>query len=156
MFINKATAKLWLTYLNFYLICRGLEHFILYYFYCIFSLPFIPLKAPSPLQSPHCCPCPWVLCPPLPPSPPTPDSCQPALCESATIVLASSACSLESAREWSHTYLSFSDWLISLSIMVTRSTHAVAKGKFFFFFAAKQNSTHLLTDTWAASLSRRL
>ena len=30
-------------------------------------------------------------------------------------------------------YLSFSDWLISLSIMFSRSIHAVAKGKSFFF-----------------------
>ena len=30
--------------------------------------------------------------------------------------------------------LSFSDWLISLSIMLSRSTHAVAKGKIVFFF----------------------
>ena len=31
-------------------------------------------------------------------------------------------------------YLSFSDWFISLSIMFSRFIHAVAKGKFFFFF----------------------
>ena len=30
-------------------------------------------------------------------------------------------------------YLSFSDWLISLSIMFSRSIHTVAKGKIFFF-----------------------
>ena len=31
-------------------------------------------------------------------------------------------------------YLSFSDWLISLSIMFSRSIHTVAKGETFFFF----------------------
>ena len=34
-------------------------------------------------------------------------------------------------------YLSFSDWLISLSIMISRSIHTVAKGKIFFFFTAE-------------------
>ena len=37
-------------------------------------------------------------------------------------------------------YLSFSDWLISLSIMFSGSIHTVAKGKIFFFYMAKQNS----------------
>ena len=36
--------------------------------------------------------------------------------------------------------LSFSDWLISLSIMLSRSTHAVTKGKISFFFMAKKYS----------------
>ena len=31
-------------------------------------------------------------------------------------------------------YLSFSDWLISLNIVISRSIHAFAKGKTFFFF----------------------
>ena len=31
-------------------------------------------------------------------------------------------------------YLSFSDWLISLSIMISKTVHTVAKGKIFFFF----------------------
>ena len=34
-------------------------------------------------------------------------------------------------------YLSFSDWLISLSIMLPRTTYAVAKSKNSFFFTAK-------------------
>ena len=34
-------------------------------------------------------------------------------------------------------YLSFPDWLISLSIMFFRSLHTVAKGKIFFFMAEK-------------------
>ena len=60
-------------------------------------------------------------------------------------------------------YSSFSDWLISLSIMFSRPIHAVAKGKISFFFTAKQYSivwmyhsflsAHLLMDTGAASKS---
>ena len=34
-------------------------------------------------------------------------------------------------------YLSFSGWLIALSLIFSRSIHAVAKGKIFFFFKAK-------------------
>ena len=37
-------------------------------------------------------------------------------------------------------FLSFPDWLISLSIIVSRFAHAVAKGKSSFFFTAKQCS----------------
>ena len=58
-------------------------------------------------------------------------------------------------------YLSFSDWFISLSIMFSRSIHAVIKGKFFFIFLQPSSiplckcpivvlSTYLLMDTWAA------
>ena len=36
-------------------------------------------------------------------------------------------------------YFSFSDWLVSLSIIFSRPIHAVTQGKFF-FFAAKQYS----------------
>ena len=62
-------------------------------------------------------------------------------------------------------YLSFSDWLISLSIMSSRSVHTVARGKFFYFFKAKIPlckcpivvlSTHLWIDTWAVSISWQL
>ena len=56
-------------------------------------------------------------------------------------------------------YLPFSDWLISLSIMFSRSIHTVTKGKIFFFFfyirvifhcvnAPHFLSTHLPMDTW--------
>ena len=37
-------------------------------------------------------------------------------------------------------YMSFSDWLISLSIIFSRSIHAVAKGKISFLFTAEQYS----------------
>ena len=38
-------------------------------------------------------------------------------------------------------YLSFPPWLISLSIMLSSSIHAVAKGRSSFFFSAAWNST---------------
>ena len=60
-------------------------------------------------------------------------------------------------------HLSFFDWLISLSIIFSRSIHAAAKGKLFFNFMAEYYSiikctiavlsTHLLMDAWAASKS---
>ena len=34
-------------------------------------------------------------------------------------------------------YLSFSDWLIALSIIISRSIHAVTKGKIIFFITAE-------------------
>ena len=42
-------------------------------------------------------------------------------------------CSLDYTYQWDHTVLSFSDWLISLSIVLSRSIHAVTKGKSSFF-----------------------
>ena len=62
-------------------------------------------------------------------------------------------------------YFPFSDWLISLSIMFSRSIHAVAKGKHFFSWPSSIPlykrpivvlPAHLLMDTWAASISRQL
>ena len=60
-------------------------------------------------------------------------------------------------------YLSFSDWLISLSIMLPRPIHTIAKDKYFFFLQPSRIplykcptvvlSTHLWIDTWAASIS---
>ena len=60
-------------------------------------------------------------------------------------------------------FLSFSDWLISLSIMFSRSIHAVAKGKISSFLWLSSiplckcpivvSSTHLLMGTWAVSIS---
>ena len=77
--------------------------------------------------------------------------------ESVPIFLVSSVCELDSTHEWNHRVFVFSDWLISLSITSSRSIHTVTKGKIFYFFTAKYYSivlsTHLLTDTWAASIS---
>ena len=57
-------------------------------------------------------------------------------------------------------YMSFSDWLCSLSITFSRSVHAVAKGKISFFFYGRVKkyvtallSTHLPIDIQAASKS---
>ena len=60
--------------------------------------------------------------------------------------------------------LFFSVWLIFFSIMFSVSIHTVTTGKIFFFFLWPSNiplykwpivalSTHLLMDTWAASIS---
>ena len=109
-------------------------------------LPFCPLSTqPTPQfhnQSHHCCPCPWVLhvCSltspftsfqSVPTSPPLSYSCQsvPCFCASGSILPISLFCSLDSSYGseliWS---LSFTDWLISFSIIVPSSIHAVAKG----------------------------
>ena len=59
-------------------------------------------------------------------------------------------------------YLPFFDWLISLSIMFSRSFHTVAKVKLSSLEPSTIPlrkcpivvlSTHLLMDTWAASIS---
>ena len=61
-------------------------------------------------------------------------------------------------------YLFFSVWLILLSIMFSVSIHTVTMGEIFLFFLWPSNiplhkwpivalSTHLLMDTWAASIS---
>ena len=52
--------------------------------------------------------------------------------ESVSILLVSSVCSLFHMSEiiW---YLSFSDWLMSLSMKFSMSIHTVSKGKIFFF-----------------------
>ena len=71
-------------------------------------------------------------------------------------------CSLHSTGEIIR-YLSFSDCLISFSIILSRSIHAVAKGKISFFlwlssilsckWTTAVLSTHLLMGTWAAPIS---
>ena len=98
--------------------------------------------------------------------PPSPTICHLlSIYESVPIFLVSSVCSLDSTYEWIIWYLSFSDWLISLSIMFSRTIHTVAKGKIFFLWLSSillckcsivVLSTHLLMDTWAASTSWRL
>ena len=46
-------------------------------------------------------------------------------------------CFLDSTYAWNKWYLSFYNWLISLSIIFSRSIHAVTEGKIFFFYMAK-------------------
>ena len=64
------------------------------------------------------------------------DSCQSVLCiyESVSVLFVSLYCSLDPTYQWFIWYLPFSDWLMSLSIILPRSSHAVAKGKISFFF----------------------
>ena len=71
-------------------------------FVILFSLPLSPLIPAFPLQSPHCCPCPWVLFPFY--------STPPALPLSLAVILLSMSlslfclfslvCSLDSTCEW--------------------------------------------------------
>ena len=73
---------------------------------------------------------------PLSPSLPTPLSSgnhQSALCvcESVSVLFLCLFCSLDYTCKWNHMVLV---WLISLSIMPTRSIHAVTDGKISFFF----------------------
>ena len=51
--------------------CLDVVMCILFYFYCIFPITIYSPYTPFPLQSPHCCPCPWVLFPfcSVPPAP---------------------------------------------------------------------------------------
>ena len=74
-----------------------------------------------------------------PPNPFSSDSCYcvPCIHEPLSILFISLFCSFRShiliEIIW---YLSVSDWLISLNIIISRSIHAVMKGKIVFFFMA--------------------
>ena len=87
----------------------------LFFFFCIllivtvfFPLPCSPFLLPFPLQSPHCCPCPWVLFPlcSIPPPtnlPRTLTSCHLlSIYESVPIFLDSPVCSSGSTYERNH------------------------------------------------------
>ena len=117
----------------------------------------------SPLQSPHGCSCPWV-CFPFCLMPPPPNSAPPQLLSSCSPSMSLTLFCLlvQFVHHISHVceitwYLSFSDWLISLSIMFSRSIYAVTNGKIFFFLGQSSSplckcpivvlSTHLLMDT---------
>ena len=60
--------------------------------------------------------------------------------ESLFVLIVSSVCLLDSTKREIMWYLFFSDWLILLSIIFSRPTHAVAKGKISFFFMAKKKT----------------
>ena len=143
---------------------------------------FFPLclpTQPSPhshSQSPHHCPCPWVLHTCSLTSPftffqPVLTSCLPLTTVSmfyvsmplvlfCLVVYFVHQIPIVSEIIW---YVSFTDWLISLRIRVSSSIHAVTKGKNSFFFTAVQYSivlmyhsflpTHLLMDNWAVPRS---
>ena len=107
-----------------------------------FHYHLVPLYLPFPQQSPHCCSCPRVLCPfcsilyLLTPPPLLAVIFSPSMGLSLFCLLIQFVHYISHMSEiiW---YLSFSDCLISLSIMFSRSVHTVAKGKIFFFFTAK-------------------
>ena len=139
--------------------------FLLFNIVALFPLP-CSLHIPLSQQSPHCCPCPWVLFPflfnPSTPSPPLLNCHLLSIYESVPIFLVSSVCSLDSTYYEIIWYLFFSDWLISLSIMFLRSIHTVAKGKFSFLWLSSVPlckysivvlSTHLLMNIWAVFIS---
>ena len=128
--------KIELVTLKTFLVCFSHESFL--YF---FPLPFSPLITPYSQQSLHCCPCPRVLFPfcSLPPLPTT--SCHLlSIYESVPFsLLVQFVHQIPHIREiiW---YLSFSAWLISLSIMFFRSIYTVTKGKTFYFCMTMQYS----------------
>ena len=68
-------------------------------------------------------------------SPLSSDRCQsvPCIYASVSILFICLVCSLDSTYEWSHVVFAF-DWFISLSIIFSRSIHAVTRGKSFFLF----------------------
>ena len=94
------------------------HHTIVYdyeHFFCLISSLFSP-RSPKPLLN----------------------SYQSVLCvyESISILFVCLFCSLDSTYEiiW---YLYFSNWFISLGIILSRPIHAVTKGKISLFFMAK-------------------
>ena len=113
---------------------------LVHWFYIKIEITFkmgisISLKIPLP----RCCPCPWVMhaCSssnpftffqPVPSSPFPLYSYQsvPCFCASGSIFLVSLFCSLDSSYEILR-YVSFTAWLISFGMIVSRSNHAVAK-----------------------------
>ena len=96
--------------------------------------------------------------------PPPPDSCQSVSCiyESVSILFVYFVHQIPHIREiiW---YLSFSDWLVSLSIILSRSIHVVTKSMISSFLWPSNTplckytttflSTHLLMGIWALAKS---
>ena len=110
--------------------------------YCNFShyhlSPYTLFYLCLPPPSPHCCPSPQVLrfclAPfllPCPKPPPEVSACSPSISLSLFRLLGQFVHKMPQMSEviW---YLSFSDWLMSLSLMLSRSIRAVAKGEIFF------------------------
>ena len=118
---------------------------LLYFFHYNLS-PLYPLPPPPPTSAITTLPslsmsffsvC-FLLCPSNPYICPTPRAVSLlSIYESISVLLVCSISSLDFTCEWNHMVLSISDWLISLSIMFSRSIHAVKKGKGFFFFTAE-------------------
>ena len=110
---------------------------IFFLFYCISLLPFTPLYPPphviTTLLSLSMSPFSFLF---YPSSPTPPNSCHPSLYSKGLSLF----CLLvQFVHYFPHIseilwHLLFLDCLISLSTMLSRSIHAVAKGKIFFFF----------------------
>ena len=128
-------------------------YFCLHYYNCLHFFPFAHLHkdptTPHPLLRPStpCCPCSWVMpvCPLANPFTffhPAPSSVLTAISLFSLTMPPFQFCSLVyffhdilhiSEIIW---YLSFTDWLISLNIILFRSIHAVTMGKSSFLFTA--------------------
>ena len=148
-----------------FLFCFVLSFYVI--FIIFFPLPLSPLIPPSPQKSPHCCPCPWVLLPfcSIPPSPhflpPLAVICSPSMSLPLFCLLVQFIHSILHMSEiiW---YLSFPDWLISLSIISPGPSILPQRVKFSSFSQLSSIplckhpivvlSIHLLMDPWAASI----
>ena len=110
--------------------------FLLLLFYCIFPMNIYSPYTPSPLQSPHCCPCPWVLIHFCSIPPPLKSLITVSLLSvygSVPILLVSSVCSLDSTLSEIIWCLSFSDQFISLQHNVLQVHPYCHKGQIFLF-----------------------
>ena len=147
--------------LLFFFLFQEEHRFYIFYFifYCcsitvvqIFP-PLLSIALPTPhslSQSPPCCLCPWVLytCSltrPLPllspvfPSPLSPGHCPFVLYfyVAGSVLLLFIVCFVYHIKLIGEIiYLPFDAWLISLSIMLSRSIYAVEKGRSSFFLSA--------------------
>ena len=147
------------------------SNFILFFVFIVFfPLPFSSLIPIPPtvtiLLSMSTSPFSFLLRPPTPYPPPA-LRCHPALYLWVCFYFACQFSSLDSTYMseiiW---YLSFSDWLISLGIIFSRSIHTVTKVKLSSFLHLSRIpfckcpivvlSTHLLMAAWAASIAWQL
>ena len=147
----------------------GLHIFYLFIYLFIYILIFHYHLYPfylSPPESPQCCPYPWILftfCSISLPLVPSIAVNLLSIYESVSILLWVQFIHWIPHMSEIIWYLSFLDWLISLSIMFSRSIHAVTKVKFPSFLWPSSIpwckcpivvlSTHLLMDPRAASIS---
>ena len=126
--------------------------FILFFnliFILLFLLPFSPLIPLSPSNHRtvvHVHESFFLFCSIPPPPPHQLSSCSPSMSPSAFSLLVQFVHQIPHMSEIIQ-YLSFSDWIMSLSIMFSMSIQTVAKGKIFFFFMTKQYFTVQVTHS---------
>ena len=144
--------------------------FVFFLLLTLLQMSFASLSLPPstqtlpPWPSPHYYLCPWVMhiCSlanlfiifypvsltylPL-------EVCQsvPCIHASVSILFISLFCSLDSTYKWEHMLFLFL-WLISLNIIISRSIHAVAKGKSPFFFNSYIDPGTAQEQAWSPSL----